>query len=264
MAYIEFEKSVREKEWSMHKLHSHAHYEIYFLSKGSRTFYLANALLTLHAPAVMVIPPNVMHKTEGGGFERYNINVSLSYLDEFQKESLNKLSLHVLRPTDDETKMLLKLVDDAMSMDRRKKHADSVLHSLLTHAIFMFSKFSVLANKPTKLTAKAVPEVVLKVTKYLEDNFDKKITLDDLAHTFFTAKTTLIYNFNKYLGCSPMDFLLNTRLTKAKEMLASGRYNVGEVSDRCGFSSANYFGLIFKEKEGLSPLNYRKVQRDKT
>ena len=230
MAYIEFEKSVREKEWSMHKLHSHAHYEIYFLSKGSRTFYLANALLTLRAPAVMVIPPNVMHKTEGGGFERYNINVSLSYLDEFQKESLNKLSLHILKPTDDEAKMLLKLVDDAMSMDRRKKYADSILHSLLTHAVFMFSKFSVLANKPTKLT----------------------------------AKTTLIYNFNKYLGCSPMEFLLHTRLTKAKEMLASGRYNVGEVSDKCGFSSANYFGLIFKEKEGLSPLNYRKVQRDKT
>ena len=66
MAYIEFEKSVRAAEWSMHRLHSHAHYEIYFLSQGSRSFYLANALLTLNAPAVLVIPPHVMHKTEGG------------------------------------------------------------------------------------------------------------------------------------------------------------------------------------------------------
>lgn len=264
MAYIEFEKSVREEEWSMHRLHSHTHYEIYFLTKGSRTFYLANALLTLRAPTVMVIPPNVMHKTEGGGFERYNINVSPSYLDDFQKDCLDKLSLHVLRPNDDETKMIVRLLQDAMGMDKRKKYTDSVLHALLTHAVFMLGKFTVLANKPTKLTGSVVPEVVLKVTKYLEDNFEQKLTLDNLAQSFFIAKTTLIYNFKKYLGCSPMDFLLNTRLTKAKEMLATRKLSVGEIADRCGFSSANYFGLIFKQKEGLSPLNYRKLQKTKT
>lgn len=263
MAYIEFEKSVRDTEWSMHRLHSHSHYEIYFLSKGSRSFYLANALLTLTAPAVLVIPPHVMHKTEGGAFERYNVNVAPTYMDEYQREILNKTSLTVTRPTEDEAIALVKLLSDAMAVDRRKKHSEYVLRALLTHTVFMLNRFNVLANKPTTLTASAVPPIVLKVIRHLEERFAEKITLDGLAQEFFTAKTTLIYNFKKYLSCSPMDFLLNIRLTKAKEMLTNTRLNVGEISERCGFSSANYFGLIFKEKEGLSPLNYRKVQLNK-
>jgi transcriptional regulator GlxA family with amidase domain len=53
------------------------------------------------------------------------------------------------------------------------------------------------------------------------------------------------------------------RLTKAKKMLVDTHKSVGEISELCGFSSANYFGLIFKQKEHLSPLQYRKNQQSK-
>jgi len=43
MPFIEFEKSVKGKDWSMLDLHSHKHYEIYFLSKGSRSYFFENA-----------------------------------------------------------------------------------------------------------------------------------------------------------------------------------------------------------------------------
>ena len=66
--------------------------------------------------------------------------------------------------------------------------------------------------------------------------------------------------FKKYTKRSPIDFLLTVRITKAKQLLVSTKKSVGEISDACGFSSANYFGLIFKKKEGISPLTYRKNQ----
>ena len=50
---------------------------------------------------------------------------------------------------------------------------------------------------------------------------------------------------------------------KAKEFLLNTKKSVGEISELCGFSSSNYFGLIFKQKEGLSPANYRKHQHTK-
>ena len=71
------------------------------------------------------------------------------------------------------------------------------------------------------------------------------------------------YNFKKYTNCSLIDFLLNIRLTKAKELLVNAKKSVEEIAELCGFSSANYFGLIFKKKEGVSPINYRKIQREK-
>jgi ribonuclease R len=46
-------------------------------------------LYKLNAPTLIVIPPRVVHKTEGGPFERHNVNVSPAYLDPFQKEVLD-------------------------------------------------------------------------------------------------------------------------------------------------------------------------------
>ena len=48
-----------------------------------------------------------------------------------------------------------------------------------------------------------------------------------------------------------------------KELLIKTKKSVNEISELCGFSSANYFGLIFKQKEKLSPLSYRKYQNTK-
>jgi AraC-like DNA-binding protein len=91
----------------------------------------------------------------------------------------------------------------------------------------------------------------------------ESISLDALSRELFASKTTLIYNFKKYTNCSPMEFLLSVRLTKAKEQLANTQKSVESVALDCGFSSANYFGLIFKKKEGISPSAYRKKQRTK-
>lgn len=69
MAFIETEKSVHTNAWSMQNLHSHPHYEIYFLKSGERSFFLSNALFKLNAPIILIIPPHALHKTEGGAFE---------------------------------------------------------------------------------------------------------------------------------------------------------------------------------------------------
>ena len=50
-----------------------------------------------------------------------------------------------------------------------------------------------------------------------------------------------------------MDFLLNLRLEKAKEALETTNKSICQIAEECGFRSANYFSLIFKRKEQLSP-----------
>ena len=81
MSFIEVEKSVREKEWDMTDLHSHSHYEIYFLISGTRKFFLVDKMYHISAPCLIVIPPYTMHKTEGFAFTRININVSATSLN---------------------------------------------------------------------------------------------------------------------------------------------------------------------------------------
>lgn len=263
MEFIEVEKSVREYAWALQNLHSHPHYEIYYLSKGSRTFLLSNALYHLTAPFLIVIPPHVMHKTEGGAFERYNVNVASTYLNDYQKTVFQNASLQIFKPTEKQNEEFIKLFDTLIQTDRHKKDGEYIFQTVFSYCVFLLAQM-----QRTKLPKIAhendVPPLVLKIIDHLSTHYSEKITLDELSQTFFVSKATIMYNFKKHMHCSPIDFLLNVRLTKAKELLLRTQKSVGEISELCGFSSANYFGLIFKQKENLSPANYRKHEWNKS
>ncbi|MBQ3020306.1 MAG: helix-turn-helix transcriptional regulator [Clostridia bacterium] len=260
MPFLEIDKSVRDEDWSMHEFHSHAHYEIYFLAKGSRSFFLSNALYKLDAPALVVIPPRVVHKTEGGSFERHNVNVSPAYLDPFQKETLDKKALQILKLSSQEEKALLRLIHEAYSVDKTSKRAEYELRALFSYGIYLLHKSADHRQAPQAISENAIPPLVLKTLDYLNVHYHENVNLDELAERLFVSKPTLLYNFKKYTHRSPIDFLLTVRLTKAKQQLVSTKKSINEISEACGFSSANYFGLIFKKKEGVSPLTYRKNQ----
>ncbi len=264
MAFIEIEKLERQDEWGMHDLHSHPHYELYFLSKGSRSFFLSNALYKLQAPAIVVIPPHIMHKTEGGAFERYNVNVSHHYLNDFEKETLEKKSLSIMKPKPDEEAELLRVLNLLNAVDRRQKHGEHVLHTLFSYFVIAIDRLAGSRQTPHTETKNSIPTLILKVVDHINEHYYQKQTIDEIAKHFFVAPSTLIYNFKKYTNCSLIDFLLNVRLTKAKELLLNTKKSVGEISELCGFCSANYFGLIFKKKENLSPANYRKHHKNKS
>lgn len=263
MAFIEIERGIRTGDWSMHDLHSHPHYELYYLTKGTRSFFFSNALYKVEAPVLIIIPPHVMHKTEGGAFERYNINCSPHYLNDFQKETFDKKALCVIKLKQNEAAEFTSVVEQLISIDRHQKYGETLIQTLFSYCAFLLSKIDENNLSPRAEAKNSIPPLILKTIDYINENFQEKQTLEKLAKNFYVSKTTLMYQFKKYTNCSLMDYLLNVRLTKAKEMLLNSKKSVNEVAELCGFSSANYFGLIFKQKENLSPANYRKHQKNK-
>lgn len=264
MPFIEFEKSIKEQDWSMLELHSHSHYEIYFLSKGERTFLFSDSLYKIEAPSLIIIPPSVVHKTEGGSFERHNVNVSKNYLNAYQTAVLEEKKMKILKLSGLESKKMLALFEKAYSLKEQDKHLEFKQQAIFSSFIMEIETLGVNVQLPQTAVPTPLPSSVLKIIDFMAVNCDKNITLDEISNRFFISKTTLIYNFNKHVGRAPMDYLLTVRLNKAKQLLATTKKSVGEVSERCGFSSANYFGLIFKKKEGVSPMEYRRKQVEKS
>lgn len=263
MSFIEVEKSIKNEEWSMMNLHSHSHYEIYYLKKGNRTFFLSNALYQLTAPVLIIIPPHALHKTEGAQFERYNLNVSTNYLDDFQTRILEERSLSVIKLTNDETLLFNNLFQQMDEVNKMQKYSDAILKILSSYLILQIGKLSSKTLVSTVSQENSVPPQILKIIEFLNENYAKNLTLNELSEHFFISKGTLIYNFNKYLKCSPIEYLLSIKITKAKEFLQKTNKSISEIAELCGFSSANYFGLVFKQKENISPLSYRKHQKNK-
>jgi two-component system response regulator YesN len=58
------------------------------------------------------------------------------------------------------------------------------------------------------------------------------------------------------MGVNFQEYLSNTRIGNAKKLLASGRYKIGEVAEKAGYTNRFYFSKAFKKIEGLTPSEF--------
>ena len=68
--------------------------------------------------------------------------------------------------------------------------------------------------------------------------------------------THLRRSFKEKYGMPMLEYQLDVRMLRAKDMLLSGTYTVSEISEILGFDDANYFSRCFKKKNGVSPKKY--------
>jgi AraC-like DNA-binding protein len=64
--------------------------------------------------------------------------------------------------------------------------------------------------------------------------------------------------FKSFYGSSPLIYINNLKITRAKELFESGMYSVSEVAAHSGYSDISYFSREFKSATGLSPTEYAK------
>ena len=101
---------------------------------------------------------------------------------------------------------------------------------------------------------------VLKAVKYMRKNVsNEKLSIVECANAADISEVYLRVLFRKELSMSPTQYLLNFRISYAKNLLDSGYYSVMEIAALSGFSSPSYFCRVFKENTGISPLEYKKL-----
>lgn len=118
-----------------------------------------------------------------------------------------------------------------------------------------------LANSISKIkeTTTASSNIIVKtIIDYLEENYDKDISLDNLAAE--TGKTTeyLCKIFKKETTQTIIHILMEIRIAHARVFLCTyPEKNVAEIGKMCGFQSPSYFGKIFRKYMNMSPNDYR-------
>lgn len=102
------------------------------------------------------------------------------------------------------------------------------------------------------------------VQQYIRDHYREKIYLDEIAASCGYSKYYFCRQFRKCFGVGLSDSVNQYRVEQAKELICEGNQSVEEISREVGFSSANYFEIIFRKHAGISPTAYRKRRRDET
>ena len=263
MEFVEIEMKERQEEWAMSELQSHDYYELYFLIDGEREFFFENRVFSLKSCAFCVIPPYSKHKTSGGKYKRININISPSLLLEREVEFLERcagsIALSIGESGDMPIIPLLKCGAEISVISPEEKQHLSLAY---THAILHLLESSTLLpiSEDAAANYKRRDDVMLKVAAYINENYTEPLTLESLASRFYISKNTLSSRFRAEMNCTVIDYISFVRINRAKELLVTTRQSIEEISELCGYSSANYFGLIFKKSVGLSPREYRKTK----
>ena len=103
---------------------------------------------------------------------------------------------------------------------------------------------------------------VLPVIKEIERHYYMELTVDGLSGLVYITPQYLSRLFRRFLNCSTYEYLTSFRLSKAKELLITDvRLEVQEIARMTGFSDTSHFIAVFKKIAGVTPLEFRKLNR---
>ncbi len=100
---------------------------------------------------------------------------------------------------------------------------------------------------------------VKRIINYMSENFEKKISLDQIAHNMYLSPVYVSKIFKEETGESPINYLIKIRLEKAKSILERGEGgSIKSIANEVGYDDVYHFSKLFKKYYGVSPLNYKK------
>ena len=95
---------------------------------------------------------------------------------------------------------------------------------------------------------------------YLEKNFNKPCSIEQLANLCFLSSSRFFYLFKKLMGCSPITYKNKLAIQKSMQILSLDKNtNIEEIAFQCGFPSSIYFRRLFKKVTNKTPSQYRKT-----
>lgn len=100
---------------------------------------------------------------------------------------------------------------------------------------------------------------IIKVVKnYIDKNFgNEKLSLNMIAEEVHLTPSYISTIFKKYCKKNIVDYMIEVRITHAKDLLEKTDLKSYEISDRIGYTNSQYFSVLFKKNTGISPMEYR-------
>jgi len=96
-----------------------------------------------------------------------------------------------------------------------------------------------------------------KATLIIRQNFQNKLTQNEIANAIFLSPSYFSKIFKEALGCTFNQYVNQVRIEKAKEMLQLPNIRIQSIPEMVGFDNRSYFGKIFKQLTGTTPGQYR-------
>ena len=223
-----------------YRKHSHRSYEIICCSSGSCTTFIDGKSYYMEASDILIVPPGTLH------YAVSNIEFTDIYL---QAKSLNFNKVEITRDTDGKIFTLMLMLQSVLDGKggNYQRIADSILDTICACLEEELNQ-----NYKYQFTGE-LKSIILE--GFGDPDFDLAEEIRKIGYN----KDYLRRCFEYDMGKSPLEYLTELRINKAKELLLQSDFeSVAKVALRCGFYDSLYFSTCFKKHTSLSPLAYRK------
>lgn len=243
--------------------HFHEEYVIGFIAEGSRKFRCNGHIYHLNAGAILIINPKEIHSCEHYGKAKlhyFSININKHIMREVVlsitgKDILPCFTTNVLQEKD----LAINLIDlkDMIVQNQHNLASEELFLMLMSRLLDEYANINLsqIGKDEVSINAK-----INNVCRYLDDNFQRNVSLDELSILSNLSKYHLIRLFTKERGISPHKYLETIRIEKSKIMLEKG-IPIIDIALQMGFVDQSHFSNSFKGLIGLTPRTYQKILR---
>ncbi|TVY07617.1 AraC family transcriptional regulator [Paenibacillus cremeus] len=262
--------------------HYHGTYEIYFLLAGQRTYFIKDRSYLISPGDLVFVDKLDLHKTQDvgePGHERIVINFSDRFLGMSQAKSdftpgkehplytpalfaAFSQSTPVFRLKLQEQIFVQQLMNKMTQELKDKATGYETYVKLLLMELLLFAGRCA-ERQETAAFEQASPmhKKISEVIRHINDKFDEPMTLAGLSEKFYMSPYYLSRAFREVTGFTFVEYVNTTRIKEAQRLLKETKLKIIEIADAVGFENIAHFGRMFKKLTGLTPLEYRKLNR---
>lgn len=229
------------------QFHWHSDIEIVHISKGTLDLTLNDTHYNLNAGDSIIVPGGVVHGAvpDCCEYECLRFDKSILYATPGIKKLVKTELLYPVKFADS------KDIERLFLLMCEKAPNQLALMSLL----FLIVEKTIEKQDGTTVTNEEKIERIKPAITFIEDNYSRHITIDELSGECLMSNNYFIRYFKEVTNQTPIEFLNKFRIESACAMLLSGA-SVTETAFACGFNDLSYFIHMFKKNVGLSPKKY--------
>ncbi|MDY3919146.1 MAG: AraC family transcriptional regulator [Candidatus Limivivens sp.] len=246
--------------------HVHNSCELLFIEEGEGDYRIGNTYYEIGPNDVLIIGGTDPHsrKFKKTPCLRYGLTVMPSFM---QSLPIINGYMNVYRTQSPEDAQKLRHIDPAIFQrmiqilwqlrDETKENGKGrgdLVYALLLELTIYLKRILRLEKQDVSGTYKLMSDV----KNYIDFHYAEDLSLNELSKQFYLQPNTISKNFGKTFGKNVNSYINSVRVTHAVRILEENEISITELSALVGYTSVNTFLRQFREKMGVSPLQYKK------
>lgn len=260
-------KGVRVKDEERYHMHER-HMELAFIMSGRGRYRIDDKIYDIEEGDVLLLNPGSYHQALSDS--QYPATEFFIGVNDFCFEGMKPccIELKTMPVYKAGPELKQKLMKLCMLMDAERDYYRVGKYYMMQSYLVQFMLYLIRDEQEPKIMPKGrylfesinKNEIVSKIIEYFTEHYQDKISLDMISENMYVSPFYISKIFKSITGDTPIRYLINIRLEKAKELLCDNpNLGITEAAEMVGYDDVYHFSKLFKKKFGVSPSKIRGI-----